>query len=213
MVAAERRFGTGSHVAEHLTLVRASAIDAAGHWLGNLFQRLRAVEQELRAQGHVAADLLEQTTNVLDEVLHLLLDYVGPLVPKLDPVPVAHVLARLQRNLTTAFPLDASLSVVKNDTPALLVNTDTLVAMLDYLSAYLRRVVPGEATLSLRASASESRLHIILSCSREGCVKHSAAAELYEAVLVRLVEALGGEWECRDARERKEWSLCLPLQR
>lgn len=213
VMAARIRGNTGTSAdRDYLTVVRAAVIDAAGHWLGNLFQRLRSVEQALEREQHVLAGALSDTAYELDEALRLLLDYVDCIPPELQRLRGDDLVDLFVRELSVHYAVRRAEGPGPADSTHVLVNPAALSLVVQYLPRLLHHErLPTRTELTLHVEQAGERLGVCLRASHASRAR-TAAGELYRAVIERYVAEQGGEFVCAAQNDIAEWSLWLPRQ-
>ncbi len=195
---------------EYLVSIRPEVIDATGHWLGNLLQRLRAIEQGLERDASSLAEPLKRTVDDLERLSRCLLDYLADTPAGLELFHAREVLATIVLTLDRSYRPEPSAGELAECDFELLVNPVALETAVRYLPALLSEDgVPVGAVVVVHAATEGDRFVIGLSAEKSN-PRRSAAGELYHAVMEKyLVGQGGGFWSNASYRGGREWFLCL----
>ncbi len=193
-----------------LTDSNVDVIDAASHWLGNLFQRFRAMEQTLEWSEHSLAEPLRKTVDELERLTRSLLDYLVQPPSELEIFHARALLGNVVLTLERRYRVQMIGEEVGKYELELLVNPSAMGTAVSYLPALLAEdgVPPGEV-VTLCPVAEAGRFLLRLAAERSN-PKRSAAGELYQAVMEKCLAGQGGglrsNLTCRGGRE---WILWL----
>ncbi|MCX8072576.1 MAG: hypothetical protein N3C12_09015 [Candidatus Binatia bacterium] len=201
---------------EYLTVVRSDVIDAAGHWFGNLFQRLRALEQSLDLAESPLAGALRSTTDDLDRLAQLLLDYIGESGTQLDCIRAADVMHNFVQLLAQEFQVRVGPEEPDQSQQELLVDVRALTKVRSYFPALVVEcgTSAGAAVMVQLAGQSGVNSLSIEVRTEVVCRRLTAAGELYCAVIDKLVSSFGGEFEFVDGEGKAAtWVFRFPVRR
>lgn len=195
------------------TLASADAVDAAGHWVGNLLQRLRAIEQSLERSGSSLADALKRTVDELEQLTRALLDYVAEVPAQPETFSTREVFANVVLTLERSFQVRAGEEELAAIGNTLAIDAAALGTALGYLSALLAEEgVPATACVTVQSAIEGGRFFVRVGAQRSNS-RSTAAGELYRAVVDKYLVGQGGGF-CANltAQGGREWILWLPLK-
>ena len=199
---------------DQIVVVRPEVVETIGHVLGNLFQRIYHLIDQIGRTESAAGAHLQQSTRQLENFLQLVIDYFSPPSLTLQYVTGADIAQSLASQVS-----DRSGCVVKigANIPAesqLLVDPARLVRAFALLADQL--VPTGEAerpVLRVLVHASGSALHFVASIPSVLVVAPSSIADTQWTVAEKLVVIQGGTLQRRTAGSGEvTWEIALPLQ-
>jgi hypothetical protein len=197
---------------EYLLVIRREAVDAAAHWLGNLLQRLRAIEQALHESESTLAGPMNKTLLELDQLLRLLLDYLSEAPMRFELLPASEFLDSLVAALARQYTVQIQAPNPEISGVGLRVDPFAVNTALGYLPLLLHAdgaVMGTEVRLETRLEASKLCVSL---CAGPCHPRGTAALELCHAVVEKLMVSQGGEFGwCEETEGSKTWILSFPV--
>lgn len=198
---------------DQIVVVRPEVVDGIGHVLGNLFQRLYHLIDQIGSNESATAQL-HSATHQLEDYLQLVMDYFSPLSLNLQCISGADIAQSLASQIS-----DRTRSVVKIGATIplegrLLVDPSRLARAFGLLAAQLvamRDAAPPSLRVVVRPVGGA--LHFVVSISRALLASPSSIADTQWAVAEKLIVMHGGTLDQRPVSAGEvSWEIALPLQ-
>ena len=196
-----------------IVIVRPAVVEHVGHALGNLFQRIYHLIDQIPVD-QAATGPLGTSVRQLEDFLQLVIDYFSPLPLALQHVPSTEVAQSLARQISDtvgcAVQLDAELPIEGG----LLVDPGQLARTFGLLAKQLEHAPRGERII-LKATVRSPNRSLVFGLRAPGACdyRRSSEAEMRWAVAEKLIEMHGGTVQ-QDSGPAGDvlWEIVLPLQ-
>ena len=198
-----------------IVIVRPQVVDTVGHVLGNLFQRIYHLIDQVRKVEATATVQLEDSTRQLEDFLQLALDYFSPLSLSLQYVPGTEVAQSLARQLSDAVGCPVKIDIKLPVDGRLLVDPGLLTRGFGLLAAQLRDASQTDTGLELKAMAREPRRALLFSIAipPQLFAARTSQLEMRWAVAEKFLEMHGGTiQQTTTGTGELLWEIALPLQ-
>lgn len=195
-----------------LVVVRPRVVENADHVLGNLFQRLYHGVERTRDLDAALANDLAMSLHEVEDCLQLLLDYVAPFAPAVEPVPVDEVLASLSQRVGER--IGRAVEVVAHAEGSVMVDPGRLGRAFSQMVLRLVPDAPPAAQARLTAAVQGEAVFATLHLAEGLLLPRTSMGELRWAVADKLIEIHAGVLEERStAGGEVQWTVSLPRGR
>jgi len=197
-----------------LIVVRPQVVESVGHVLGNLFQRIYHLLDEVGAGAPTAATALADSTRRLEDFLQVVIDYFSPVSLGLQYLPAPEVAQGLAREISDALGCSVRIDARVPADARLLADPGRLSRCFALLVSLLSRdTVALPPDLRLVGEAAARSLKLTVSLPTHVVPSRSTEAEVRWAVVEKLLEVHGGTVrETHAPSGGVLWEIVLPLQ-
>jgi hypothetical protein len=207
---------------ELMAPLRPDVVDAIGHVLGNLFQRMQHLSDRVGEADPLLGDETRSAVQRLDDFMHVVLDYLSWRAVEPVALPAAQLVDALVQRLRLGLGGRACLEI-ESSPPAILSIDPALMAqacdsLVKSLAVLRPSADPAFVHLAVRTAQSPENFAGVAYAAiavnfSKGLVSLAAEAEVHRAVAQRIVEIHGGRVQLRRATNGEvTWEMTLPCR-